>query len=82
LERLTNELRLYAEGLAEARPTHTADDYEEFLRSQFEAMVRHHGEDAIAQMSDETILKVIKSQTRELIQLKRIDKLMRKRDRI
>ncbi|KEO82825.1 hypothetical protein [Tumebacillus flagellatus] len=83
MARLENELRTYAAELAEHVPGgYTVEAYYEFLRGQYDATVRHHGEEVVAQMSDETILKVLKSQVRELIQLKRIGKLMAKRDRI
>ncbi|TCP55711.1 hypothetical protein EV586_103365 [Tumebacillus sp. BK434] len=83
MERLQAELRQYADELAVHLPgDYTAQDYYDFLQNLCAATVRHHGEETVAQMSDETILKVIKSQVRELIQLKRIQKLLKKRDRV
>ncbi|WP_157721903.1 hypothetical protein [Tumebacillus avium] len=83
MERLQAELMQYAEELSVHLPgDYAAQDYYDFLRNLYEATVRHHGEETVAQMSDETILKVIKGQVRELIQLKRINKLLKKRDRI
>lgn len=73
----------YADELSEHLPgDYAAQDYIDFLRNLYDATIRHHGEETVAQMSDETILKVIKGQVRELIQLKRINKLLKKRDRI
>jgi hypothetical protein len=83
VERLQAELRQYADELAEHLPgDDSAQDCYEFLQSIYQATIRHHGEEVVAQMRDETVLKVIKSQVRELIQLKRIGKLLKKRDRI
>lgn len=83
MERLETELRTYAAELAEHQTgDYSADDYFELLHSIYEATVRHHGEETLAAMSDATILKVIKSQVVELIRLKRINKLMKKRDHI
>ncbi|MBL0386775.1 hypothetical protein JJB07_08930 [Tumebacillus sp. ITR2] len=83
MARLESELRTYAAELAEYVPgDYRAEDYYDFLVKQYQATVRHHGEEVVEQMSDETVLKVLKSQVRELIQLKRIGKLMAKRERI
>jgi hypothetical protein len=83
LERLENELRTYATELAAHQPgAYSEDDYFELLQSIYEAIVRHHGEETLAQMSEATILKVIKGQVMELIRFKRINKLMKKRDHI
>ncbi len=83
MERLQKELRQYAVELSEHLAfEHSVEDYCDFLNNLLAATVRHHGEATIAQMSEETIMKVIKSQVRELIQLKRIHKLLKKRDRI
>lgn len=83
MARLETELRAYAADLAAHVPGgYGEEEFYELLHHLYTATLRHHGEDAIEQMSDETVLKVIKSQVRELIQLKRIGKLMQRRDRI
>lgn len=85
LPRLEAELQSYAEELARHQKdtrTYSADDYLELIKGICRAMERHHGEDALAQMSDETILKVIRSQVSEVVRLNRLDKLMGKRDRV
>jgi hypothetical protein len=83
MERLETALREYAAELAVHVPGgYTADDFYDFLRNLYLATLRHHGEETVDRMSDETLLKVLKSQVRELIQLKRIGKLLARRDRI
>ncbi|PWK13152.1 hypothetical protein [Tumebacillus permanentifrigoris] len=83
MARLEIELRAYATELAIHVPGgYSAEDFYDFLRNLYNASVRHHGEETVEQMSDETVLKVLKSQVRELIQLKRIGKLLVRRDRI
>lgn len=83
MARLEKELQTYASELAQHVPGEfTVEAFYEFLRGQYDATVRHHGADVVEQMSDDVILKVLKSQVRELIVLKRIGKLMAKRDRI
>ncbi|MGB8956579.1 MAG: hypothetical protein WCC10_14480 [Tumebacillaceae bacterium] len=79
---MAEALCAYAEELAHYQEKYTADDYYDLVSGIYDALRRHHGEEALAQMSDQTILKVIRSQVSELTRLKRIDKLMRKRDRI
>lgn len=75
-------LRAYAEELAHYQDKYTVDEYDDLVSGIYDALRRHHGEEALAQMSEQTILKVIRSQVSELTRLKRIDKLMRKRERI
>ncbi|ASS76424.1 hypothetical protein CIG75_16645 [Tumebacillus algifaecis] len=83
MERLQVELQQYADELsAHLSGPYQAQDYYDFLRNLMDATIRHHGQQTVAQMSDETILKVIKSQVSELIKLKRINKLLNKLDRI
>ena len=79
---MAEALRAYAEEVAHYQDKYTADDYFDLVSGIYEALRRHHGEEELAQMSDQTILKVIRSQVSEITRLKRIDKLMRKRDRI
>jgi hypothetical protein len=76
---LETELREYAERLASQQVGYTADEFYELLTGILTATVRHHGEETIARMSPATVLNVIQSQVSELIRLKRLDKLMRKR---
>lgn len=75
-------LRAYAEELAHHSDKHAAEDYLDLVTNIYDALLRHHGEEELERMSDDTVLKVIRSQVSELTRLKRIDKLMKKRDRI
>lgn len=76
-------LRTYAEELHQYYSDRfSPDEYEEFLRNMYDAQIRTHGEEAMAYMSDETIMKVIKMQIKEMIRVKSLPRLMQKRDRI
>jgi hypothetical protein len=83
LVRLEKEFRELAEELVAAQPDdYGVEEYVELMRGIYEAMLRHHGAEELERMSDQTVLKVIRSQVGELRRLKRIGKLMGKRERI
>ncbi len=83
METIYEQIREYAEELHKYYSDRFAvEEYEEFLRNMFEAQRRTHGDEAIAQMSEATIMKVIKMQITEMIRFKSLPRLMQKRDRI
>jgi len=83
LETIDQQLRIYAEELHQYYSDQfSPGDYEEFLRNMYNAQVRTHGEEAMAYMSSDTIIKVIKMQIKEMIRVKSLPRLMQKRDRI
>lgn len=82
MERLEAELRAYADELAQHHEAYGAGEFLELLQAILQATVRHHGEETIGQMSEATVMKVIRSQVSEIIRLKRLPKLMSKRERI
>lgn len=83
METVYKQIREYAEELHKYYSDRFAvEEYEEFLRNMFEAQRRTHGDEAISQMSEATIMKVIKMQITEMIRFKSLPRLMQKRDRI
>jgi len=83
LRRLDTELAAYAAELAAELPApYTAEEYLALLRGIYTALERHHGEETLAQMSEATVLKVIRAQVSEVIRFKRLPKLMSKTDRL
>jgi hypothetical protein len=56
-------------------------DYEELVRNTYKSMQEHYGE-GFFEISEDTVLKVIRQQMMELIRLKRVQKILRKRHNI
>ncbi|HEU4964132.1 MAG TPA: hypothetical protein VFV52_09825 [Bacilli bacterium] len=82
MERYSEALRRYAEELAQHHQAYGADEFERLLQSMLQATIRHHGLETMERMSEDTVLKVLRSQVSEVIRLKRLPKLMSRQAQI